>query len=91
MGKTHLVNQLSNILFLPLTSEEKSTKNRKGWAINSVVECYLHTVEVTGSNPVSPTILFPGTPTFNTPSNSLGWQRKLYQSLSLKSLIKNLN
>ncbi len=26
-----------------------------GWAINSVVECYLHTVEVTGSNPVSPT------------------------------------
>ena len=29
-----------------------------GWAINSVVECYLHTVEVTGSNPVSPTISF---------------------------------
>jgi hypothetical protein len=26
-----------------------------GWAINSVEECYLHTVEVTGSNPVSPT------------------------------------
>ncbi len=26
------------------------------WAINSVVECHLHTVEVTGSNPVSPTI-----------------------------------
>ena len=25
------------------------------WAINSVGECYLHTVEVTGSNPVSPT------------------------------------
>ena len=27
------------------------------WAINSGVECYLHTVEVTGSNPVSPTDL----------------------------------
>jgi hypothetical protein len=26
------------------------------WAINSGEECYLHTVEVTGSNPVSPTI-----------------------------------
>ncbi len=26
------------------------------WAINSAGECYLHTVEVTGSNPVSPTI-----------------------------------
>jgi hypothetical protein len=25
-------------------------------AINSVGECYLHTVEVTGSSPVSPTI-----------------------------------
>ena len=25
------------------------------WAINSAGECYLHTVEVTGSNPVSPT------------------------------------
>ena len=24
------------------------------WAINSTAECYLHTVEVTGSNPVSP-------------------------------------
>jgi hypothetical protein len=28
------------------------------WAINSAVECYLHKVEVTGSNPVSPTIAF---------------------------------
>ena len=27
-------------------------------AINSAVECYLHKVEVTGSNPVSPTITF---------------------------------
>src|SRR5438045_1390339 len=25
-------------------------------ALNSVVECHLHTVEVTGSNPVAPTI-----------------------------------
>jgi hypothetical protein len=27
---------------------------RRFWAINSAGECYLHTVEVTGSNPVSP-------------------------------------
>src|ERR1019366_7432180 len=26
------------------------------WALNSAVECHLHTVEVTGSNPVAPTI-----------------------------------
>jgi hypothetical protein len=29
---------------------------RGTWAINSVVECHLHTVEVSGSNPLSPTI-----------------------------------
>ena len=28
----------------------------QGWALNSAVECHLHTVEVTGSNPVAPTI-----------------------------------
>ena len=28
------------------------------WALNSAVECHLHTVEVTGSNPVAPTIFF---------------------------------
>jgi hypothetical protein len=33
-------------------------KIEKGWAINSVVECYFHTVEVAGSNPASPTTLF---------------------------------
>lgn len=35
-------------------------KNRiiKQWALNSAVECYPHTVDVTGSNPVAPTILF---------------------------------
>src|SRR5664279_3774702 len=27
------------------------------WALNSAVECHLHTVEVTGSNPVAPTII----------------------------------
>jgi hypothetical protein len=26
------------------------------WALNSAVECHLHTVEVTGSSPVAPTI-----------------------------------
>lgn len=30
------------------------------WAINSVVECHLHTVEVVGSNPISPTIVNKG-------------------------------
>src|ERR1017187_5891741 len=30
------------------------------WALNSAVECHLHTVEVTGSNPVAPTIFFKG-------------------------------
>jgi hypothetical protein len=28
----------------------------KGWALNSAVECHLHTVEVIGSNPIAPTI-----------------------------------
>ena len=27
------------------------------WALNSAVECHLHTVEVIGSNPIAPTIL----------------------------------
>ena len=26
-----------------------------GWALNSAVECHLHTVEVIGSNPIAPT------------------------------------
>jgi hypothetical protein len=39
-----------------LTIDFKSTKNTLGWAINSVEECYLHTVEAGGSNPLSPTI-----------------------------------
>ena len=28
----------------------------KKWALNSAVECHLHTVEVIGSNPIAPTI-----------------------------------
>jgi hypothetical protein len=28
----------------------------KAWALNSAVECHLHTVEVIGSNPIAPTI-----------------------------------
>jgi hypothetical protein len=27
----------------------------KQWALNSAVECHLHTVEVIGSNPIAPT------------------------------------
>ena len=30
--------------------------NVKGWALNSAVECHLHTVEVRGSNPLAPTM-----------------------------------
>ena len=29
--------------------------NRNNWALNSAVECHLHTVEVIGSNPIAPT------------------------------------
>jgi hypothetical protein len=29
---------------------------RETWALNSAVECHLHTVEVIGSNPIAPTI-----------------------------------
>ena len=32
--------------------------NRNGRALNSAVECHLHTVEVIGSNPIAPTINF---------------------------------
>ena len=28
------------------------------WALNSAVECHLHTVEVIGSNPIAPTMLY---------------------------------
>ena len=31
--------------------------NRNSWALNSAVECHLHTVEVIGSNPIAPTTL----------------------------------
>ena len=30
------------------------------WALNSAVECHLHTVEVIGSNPIAPTIFSMG-------------------------------
>jgi hypothetical protein len=31
---------------------------RTQWALNSAVECHLHTVEVIGSNPIAPTRFF---------------------------------
>ena len=31
------------------------------WALNSAVECHLHTVEVIGSNPIAPTTIPPDT------------------------------
>src|SRR5207302_66886 len=31
--------------------------HRTQWALNSAVECHLHTVEVIGSNPIAPTIM----------------------------------
>jgi hypothetical protein len=49
---------------------EESVKIRP-WAINSVAEYYLHTVGVTGSNPVSPILPQPETLPFSKPrSNS---------------------
>src|ERR1019366_3734970 len=52
--------------------------NGNSWALNSAVECHLHTVEVTGSNPVAPTIfckglrgIRPKSPTHNSTHNSL--------------------
>jgi hypothetical protein len=33
--------------------------NNTAWAINSAGECYLHTVEVAGSIPASPTMKRP--------------------------------
>jgi hypothetical protein len=32
-------------------------RNHESWALNSAVECHLHTVEVIGSNPIAPTNL----------------------------------
>ena len=32
--------------------------NKQGRALNSAVECHPHTVEVIGSNPIAPTILY---------------------------------
>jgi len=39
-----------------LTDTACNCLNRKHWALNSAVECHLHTVEVIGSNPIAPTI-----------------------------------
>ena len=35
-------------------------RKHKSWALNSAVECHLHTVEVIGSNPIAPTIFSMG-------------------------------
>ena len=42
-------------LAFPLEKETPLGYIDRKWAVNSVGECYLHTVEVTGSNPVPPT------------------------------------
>jgi hypothetical protein len=46
----------------PVTDQDcklsSQTGLRHAWAINSAGECYLHTVEVAGSNPVLPTIFY---------------------------------
>jgi hypothetical protein len=41
---------------LCLDKEESLVYRKKTWAVNSAVECHPHTVEVTGSNPVPPTM-----------------------------------
>ena len=42
-------------LVLPLGWRFTGSQATDSWAINSAVECHLHTVEVSGSNPLSPT------------------------------------
>src|SRR5579864_4154850 len=39
---------MGEVTVLPLLTARK-------WALNSAVECHLHTVEVIGSNPIAPT------------------------------------
>jgi hypothetical protein len=40
------------------------------WALNSAVECHLHTVEVIGSNPIAPTITYELSTSFDSRSDS---------------------
>ena len=46
----------SNPWDAPLACLSRSSPEPVDWALNSAVECHLHTVEVTGSNPVAPTM-----------------------------------
>ena len=57
--------QKSDIFFSSLSPIDKDKPFRYNLlplqrAINSAVECHLHTVEVVGSNPISPTIAITG-------------------------------
>ena len=59
------------------------------WALNSAVECHLHTVEVVGSNPTAPTI-FSYSPLVNSQdprSARRPFQGMLAAGLSLAGLI----
>src|SRR6516165_904447 len=53
----------SNLRDAPLARQSPSFQG----ALNSAVECHLHTVEVIGSNPIAPTIFF------RSPSDSIDW------------------
>ncbi len=48
---------LTTIPKIRLTTRIGSERSCRYRALNSVVECHLHTVEVTGSSPVVPTIV----------------------------------
>ncbi len=54
------------------------------WGLNSVGECYLHTVEVTGSNPVVPTIFLPSPNTAACPTFSSFPRDRTASSLSIE-------
>ena len=50
------------------------------WALNSAVECHLHTVEVIGSNPIAPTIKSQPMTIFSWLPR-LGWGRSCHHML----------
>jgi hypothetical protein len=55
---TLLMRELGKWVLCPQLTISWNSIKIDPWAINSVEECYLHTVEVTGSNPVSPIFFF---------------------------------
>ena len=59
------VIQVLKIFFLEKIIDFKYKEKRLFRAVNSAVECHPHTVEVTGSNPVPPTMQIQGVTDFD--------------------------